>query len=457
MERNTKKGWSLAEQDPSQPKEEYPPGHFPLDVFPYCIIKNIEDKKLFKHIDKNYQASAWLSAIASYLNKDVNVLGNFGEYRNRPILFFALLGTQSGGKSPALDDAFRYLKEIHDKNKKEAEINQEPFVPYYATDFTTEGLMKHSKNNERGIWCEIDEVSGWIKSFSNQNNGGSKEVFIKLFSGNPISKVLAGDSYSTPSSCINVFGGIQPVKLKYLFNPESLEDGFVIRFLMCRKLDNSIKKLPKSDSIHRQSQALNRLPTDKEMQNLMNYTKSNSDSKLTKPADYTKLIKQIFALEPKDYHLTPEADDRFIDWKFENEKKYQSDSFMFEYQGKLGYYFFRIALVLFVAKKMKPDGTLPALIDIDTIEDTIRVIEFYRNEMEAIREDEIGRAKLRGYSTLFQEVYREDIIRHKEYSATQLVKIFESNNVCKKTRIYEIIHPSNRLFIKKNGKYLKRY
>ncbi len=100
--------------------------------------------------------------------------------------------------------------------------------------FTMEALEEVLRDCPRGIFCDVDELSGLIGSFDAYRSGSKKDraQMLEAFNGGPYQKDLIGrGSFTIPNWSASILGTTQPSKLRQL--KLSLEDdGFLQRFLV---------------------------------------------------------------------------------------------------------------------------------------------------------------------------------------------------------------------------------
>jgi hypothetical protein len=198
-------------------------------------------------------------------------------WKEPPILWAALVGSPSSGKSPALDaamDLVRYSEDQmafgFDERLREFEAERTaanarrdeweravrtaikdgslpPPMPADATcpeeivrprvrvaDATTEKLGALAACHERGLLLVRDELSGWLGAFDKYGGGGADRAFaIEMYGGRSyvIDRMKNHSPLMIPRLSISVVGGIQPDKLAELISGP--DDGLIARFLWC--------------------------------------------------------------------------------------------------------------------------------------------------------------------------------------------------------------------------------
>lgn len=430
MEQEINKGGLMApSHDPPLRTSEQ---QFPLDIFPKHFQSAIEKDKNLKGIDINYSALSYLSLVSSYLKADVRVYGNEGQWNQPTLLFCAMLGRLSDGKTKALDKFEATICKKNDEHLEYCKTNELDQTPFYAEQFTTQGLVKYSVNNEQGILCEIDEIAGWIKDMNKVQAGGDKEFWLKAWNGKGISKLLVKEILTTKKSCLNLIGGIQPSKLRFLMNEESNLDGFLCRFLIVKKADDSPEKLP-----------------SKKERNLYRYLESNEHN-------LNSLLENIWKLTADNYTLDDEADEIFINWYNAGCVKNHSNDFQLDYFKKLSQYSFRIAGILHVMKHCSLNKTPPLKIGADTMNDAIKVVLFFKSQMTQIMEIESVRLMLINETKEFQKKYFE-LNKYKHYGSTFLAETHFKDSGRKSRQLKTIIkHSGYFIQDEKTKKYRRK-
>lgn len=201
-----------------------------------------------------------------------------GGWDEPPILWMALVGSPSSGKSPALDAGFQLLGHIEEKmaegfdekqrkfetdkaiavasrevwqdavkaaTKKgvpppscppEAILPEPPLRPRIrVADCTTEKLGYLAAHHKRGLMLSRDELAGWLGAFDRYGGGaGADRAFaIEMYGGRRyvIDRVKNSEPVEIPQLSVSVLGSIQPDNLAPLM--AGPDDGLVARFLWC--------------------------------------------------------------------------------------------------------------------------------------------------------------------------------------------------------------------------------
>lgn len=100
---------------------------------------------------------------------------------------------------------------------------------------TTEGLEEVLKDCPRGIFCDVDELAGWLGSMDAYRASGAKKdraLWLEAYNGGPLQKDLVGrGSFLIPNWSVTILGGIQPSKIREISGGLS-DDGLLQRFIV---------------------------------------------------------------------------------------------------------------------------------------------------------------------------------------------------------------------------------
>ncbi|WP_454917103.1 DUF3987 domain-containing protein [Xanthobacter sediminis] len=230
----------------------------------------------------DYVACSLLALVGGLLGNRRRPLAGAG-WEEPPILFMALVGDPSSGKSPAssavmglvnaeesrLDADYRARRREYESKKVEAdavlaahktswreqmrgspEIAQilpptlpegfvEPVKPILrrivVRDSTVEKLATLSAENPTGLILHRDELAGLFESFGRYSKGGGsdRQFFLESYGGRAftVDRVKTGEPVRVPHLSISIIGALQPDKAAELL--KGADDGFTGRFLWC--------------------------------------------------------------------------------------------------------------------------------------------------------------------------------------------------------------------------------
>jgi len=201
-------------------------------------------------------------------------------WKEPPVLWVALVGNPSSGKSPALDCALDLVKKIErDETEKylenlkqyegdklvadaarlswEEDVKEAagrgyppPKMPDKAidperpqrlritvSDTTPEALVRVLLGQPKGILSKRDELAGWFGGFNRYTGGqgGDRPFWLEAYGARSFTIDRArsgGEVVLIPHLAVSVIGGIQPDKLQSLIMSGD-DDGLSSRFLYC--------------------------------------------------------------------------------------------------------------------------------------------------------------------------------------------------------------------------------
>lgn len=176
-------------------------------------------------------------------------------WRERPILWTAVVGAPGTAKSPALELALSPVLKLQEEAREEwqqalqafeAELAQarkeggrlpeRPELEHFTTtDATLEAIARilgHRRSVTPGLCLVRDELVSWVRSYDAYHPRGERQVWMSLWAGMAVKVDRATkDPAFIPRPAISVTGGIQPQLLPRLEEEAGLADGFIERFL----------------------------------------------------------------------------------------------------------------------------------------------------------------------------------------------------------------------------------
>ena len=257
-------------------------GRRPSPQFPLALMKPfwadwIRSAAKSASAPVDYVGTSLLGTVSALL-ANVRRPHTGGGWGEPPILWIALVGSPSSGKSPALDAAFELLGHVEEKMAEgfdekqqkfetdkaiavasrdvwqdvvkaavkrgepppscppEAILPEPPLRPRIrVADSTTEKLGYLAAHYERGLMLSRDELAGWLGAFDRYGGGGGADraFAIEMYGGRRyvIDRVKNSEPVEIPHLSVSVLGSIQPDKLAPLTTGP--DDGLVARFLWC--------------------------------------------------------------------------------------------------------------------------------------------------------------------------------------------------------------------------------
>jgi hypothetical protein len=247
---------------------------FPLDRLPAAWACWVGDTAQAAGTPADYVAQGLLAAVAAVCGAGVQVRVT-PSWHESLVLWQALVGAPSSGKSPALAAARRQLAQIetllraedperqrrHAAKVEEARVLtetwreacaeaakagrpvpskpigasfDEPFVPgqLVVADATMEALADVVAGNPRGVILWRDELAAWLANLGRYANGGSDRAhWLEAWSaaGVTVNRRSRAQPLHLPKFPVSIVGTIQPDRIADVLN--SSDDGMAARFL----------------------------------------------------------------------------------------------------------------------------------------------------------------------------------------------------------------------------------
>jgi hypothetical protein len=254
-------------------RQQAPP--LPLQVFG-PLAEWLAQAAEVKNTPVDYCATALLTVSASLIGNSRKVTPWQG-WEEPAILWTALIGRPSSGKSPALDAILEPVRLIqsdlqaeypakkidyetclevvkNEKAKWEADVKEavkknlahppkpaaacepeKPALPrLMVNDSTIEAIGLVLKDNPRGILLNRDELAGWLENMGRYgSHGGDRGFWIECFGGRPFSFGRVKNHHDPvliDRLSVSITGGIQPDRLASVMM-DGDDDGLAARFL----------------------------------------------------------------------------------------------------------------------------------------------------------------------------------------------------------------------------------
>jgi hypothetical protein len=222
----------------------------------------------------DYVAAALL-AVSGSLIGNARWVAPWAGWAEPPVLWAALIGAPSAGKSPALDAALAPLRAMERRLRRDAERDRaawaekdeaaklalaawkteatkalkegddpppkpkaadagpEPHIPRLAVnDATVERLAVILAKQPRGTLAVRDELAGWLANMSRYANGGSDKPFwLEAYGGRAFTvERMSREPVRVESLTVAALGGIQPDRLASLLIKAD-DDGMLARLV----------------------------------------------------------------------------------------------------------------------------------------------------------------------------------------------------------------------------------
>lgn len=251
--------------------ERRPAPPFPSEVFG-AWADWIRQSAEVKNAPPDYVALALLSVAGSLLGNHRWPAPRSG-WREPPVLWCAIVGDPSAGKSPGTDAVIDPLKEIGRRQAEQfkakheawsekeevaklaeaawkervksamkecepapdrpaaASIEAEPIRPrLFVSDTTTEKAGAILAEQPRGVLVHRDEAAGWLCSMDRYSGGGDRQFWLEAYGGRAyaVERQKTSVPIMVDHLSIGVLGGIQPDRLATLLRGD--DDGLFARF-----------------------------------------------------------------------------------------------------------------------------------------------------------------------------------------------------------------------------------
>ena len=242
---------------------------FPLNRVPGEIAEYSIELSKGSGFDPGAYAFACLVAVSNLVDQRARL--DVGPFSVPPFLWGGILDDSSGGKSPIMGSACRFVyainKNMLERSKEEKEHWEEecrgikgkqnmPEQPkwrqFVVEDITVECLAELSPNNPTGLFYIAEEFTEFIGRMdaynSNGKSGKDRGVYLKAWDGKSTTINRSGKGHSyIESFSLGLLAGIQPQKLAEMYRrTETQSDGLFQRFLMYR-----VARAQKTDYAHR--------------------------------------------------------------------------------------------------------------------------------------------------------------------------------------------------------------
>ena len=360
---------------------------FPIGVFPEKLQRIARILHDDEGLNLDYLGASMLTVLAA-------AMGNLWACQfsttwiDKPIVFMALIGHPSCGKTPPLRIAvgplyvfdaelycaYRREKERYDMAmelpREEREANgfeKYPTKPVcksvLTTNTTIEGLYAALDKNRRGVLMHVDELDSFLGNMSRYNRGNDEAYWLQLFNGDGIkcNRKNAEDTFSVQHPYVSVIGGTQPGILNELFGGKRMMNGFASRLL---------KVFPDIDEIPRWK-------TRNVPQSILEEWNQLVRRILEEPTEYD----ENGDVRPQVLTFSKEAMRMLCKWKNEvNGKAWQEteDDYLKGFYGKLETYAVRFSLVIQVVRSFCEKECGRQVIDEASVKAAIELAEYFR-------------------------------------------------------------------------------
>lgn len=227
-----------------KPQKEVP--SFPLRLFPAAIRNIVEALVKYEHFNVNFIAMSMFTTFAAVMGNRWTVRFS-ATWIERPIMYVALVGYPSCGKTPPLRLALSPLLNLDHEYDREycVQISERARRTVFAgrdgatetqmscrSRFYNRGVIGAMRDNLQGVILYSDELESLFANF-NRYNSSDESYFLSAFSGIPFKYIRksADEHIFLPNPYCSIIGSTQPGRLAKQFGGERVANGFSSRFL----------------------------------------------------------------------------------------------------------------------------------------------------------------------------------------------------------------------------------
>ncbi len=369
-----------------------PAPKFPVHVFSKEWCKWLSVSAEAKNCPVDFVGLSLITATAGLLG-NARRANPWGTWNEPTIIWGALIGNPSSGKSPAIDTISTPIKEIeailakdyketfkqyendserakvaleswkHKLKKdlslpKPVEAEAPPCPPrprLLITDTSIEKAGELLSTNCKGLLMVRDELAGLIENFE-RRGGSDRQFYLESFGGRQINidRKHTPEPIIVPSLAISVLGGMQPDKMNNLILRGD-DDGFAARFLYA---------FPESIDFKKPSE----VPDERI---ILEAFKDFSKLELLSSLGNGK--------EPKYIPFSKPAIDLYVDWRSQLKyREQEAEGFLISHLGKLPGLVVRLSCVLTYLDWVTEHRSIePSQIDDATVFRAISLIDDY--------------------------------------------------------------------------------
>ena len=144
------------------------------------------------------------------------------EWREPPVLWVALVGAPSTGKSPAQEPVLDLVRAI--------QRDTATWLVIIST--SPKSLGRGISNHPAGLLLHWEELGGWLGKFNHRGANSEREMWLASYAGRPYGIHQPNDSGLTETRLTaGILGSIAPERLAKVV--EGATDGLAARFLWC--------------------------------------------------------------------------------------------------------------------------------------------------------------------------------------------------------------------------------
>ena len=225
---------------------------FPLEALPAPMRAFVAETAKAIGAPREYVAIPALAGVSIALGASCEIEIKRG-WRERSVLWFAVVGATGTAKSPAqaaalrpLDDyqrrcahKFEQAREAYEALESEERYGQKPpqLEQVMTTDATVEALADVLHRNPRGVLMVRDELAALVQSLDQYKagRGADRSAYLSLWSSGGSARLIVNRRSRDPLIIehphLSIVGAIPPDILGELADERGREDGFIHRFL----------------------------------------------------------------------------------------------------------------------------------------------------------------------------------------------------------------------------------
>jgi len=356
--------------------------HEIINDCPAYIKDFIEESFEYKRIPKEYLFSSILFAFSNTAGLAFQI--DSLNYKNYGNIYLALIGSRGDAKSPAMNLATAPLNEYDNQQYKifkeksmedefgETKVRKQLLIQ----DATIEAAYLKHHQNPCSLGIFMDEMYHLIEKMSNSSNKDGPAWRQLLLQGNTNSHVditrKTTQSFRLPKAYPVLLGSIQQEFIPKIFSGGNEESGFTDRLLFTPKLTHNSK--------------LSRYGISQDC--LRNY----SDN-LLRIMEYRSSVEEHGLDDPYILICTSKAEDLLFDYTQKLlDLQEDAESGEKEYLSKIQINVHKVVLILHIIKQ-SATPELCLRIEPATINEAIRIMEFYLTNFKIIRQKLKGQVK----------------------------------------------------------------